>query len=271
MRSLNRFILFVMFVLALSFSWTTVGLGEADWSQIARGIEYSSYGMEGGGRIHAVRIDPDRSQLRLLLASEHDRKLRTAGSWCDDFHLSVAINAGMYQKDYLTHTGYLRSGSHMQNRHWNRKYQAVLAFDPKKAGLPAAILVDLDEAGAAERLKDYRAVVQNLRLMKGEGTGVWGKSEKKWSEAAVGIDRGGRILFLFCRFPLTMREFNERIGSLGLGVVRMMHMEGGAVASLSVRTRNVRLDLAGNYGPASEDDLGALQQPIPNVLGVLPR
>jgi hypothetical protein len=85
-----------------------------------------------GARIHIVRIDPARTKLRLLAASEFDRKLRTTSEWCRDFNLAAAINAGMFLKDYSTNVGYLKNGMHIQNGRWNSKYRSVLAFAPRK-------------------------------------------------------------------------------------------------------------------------------------------
>jgi hypothetical protein len=210
--------------------------------------------------------------LKLVLASEQDRERRTLAGWCEDFRLTAATNAGMFLKDYSTNVGYLRNGAHVQNKRWNKKYKSVLAFDPRENGIPPAIMVDLDDPGAVKRLEGYRAVIQNLRLIKGSGINVWERSEKRWSEAAVGMDHEGRLLFVYCATPFSMWEFNERIKSLGLGVARLMHMEGGPVAGLSIRAREFAVDLAGGFDPLSgSSEIGAGQWPIPNVIGVQPR
>ncbi|NPU84085.1 MAG: hypothetical protein HPY65_06310 [Syntrophaceae bacterium] len=175
----------------------------------------------------------------------------------------------MFLKDYRTNVGYLRNKAHIQNRRWNRKYNTALAFGPRKNGIPKAILVDLDTPDSMKRLADYDAVVQNLRLIKGNGVSVWSREDRKWSESAVGMDKDGRILFLFCRSPLTMRNFNETVKSLDLGVIRMMHMEGGPLASLSIRTRDLVINLAGSYETdLRQDDRNMHQWPIPNAIGV---
>lgn len=244
------------------------------WQSLGNGIEYGIFHLNtlpenGDGKVHIVRINPALVKLKLLLASEYDKKRRTTAEWCEDFNLIAAINAGMFQKDYFTNVGYLRNGEYIQNKRWSRKYKSVLAFDPKKAGLPPAIMVDTEEPDAMKRLDDYNAVVQNLRLIKGNGINVWEKSNNKWSESAVGMDQQGRILFLFCRLPYPMKEFNEGVISLGLGITHVMHTEGGVSASLSIRTRNINMDLAGSY--ETELDLDGINiglRSIPNVIGV---
>jgi len=265
---------FFILALAACLSFHPAGADHAHarWQSIARGVEYGRFHIsqgDGNGVLHVLRIDPAQARLKLMLASQHDRKNRTTAGWCDEFRLIAAINAGMYLPDYLTNVGYMRNGSHLQNPRWNRKYKSVLAFDPLKAELPPAVMIDLEEPDAKQKTVDYRSVVQNLRLMKNSGINVWEKSDKKWSEAAVGMDKMGRVLFIFCRTPFTMKEFNSKISSIGLDVTRMMHMEGGPVAGMSIRTKEVFLDLSGSFESLiREDDLNIQQWPIPNVIGV---
>lgn len=255
------------------------GEGQADerWKFLANGVEYGTVQVKplpemGDGTIHIVRIDPAKARLKLLLASEHGHKSRTAAQWCNEFNMVSVINAGMYQKDLMTNVGYLRNGTHVQNKRWNSKYKSALAFDPKMAGIPPVILVDLDEPDTRQKLSGYNAVVQNLRLVKVSGVNVWAKQDKKWSETAIGMDRDGRILFLFCRSPLTMKDFNDHIKSSGLGVMRMMHVEGGPVAGMSIRAAGISLDLAGSFETTvKENDANRWQWPIPNVIGVQAR
>lgn len=272
----RRLIHITLFLVGLfvALPLTVKGQSHEQWKILAKGIEYGIFHMSplpeiGDGEIHIVRIDPAQAKLKLILASEHDKNLRATAAWCEDFNLVAAINAGMFYKDYLTNVGYLRNGSHIQNKRWNSKYKSALAFSPKKSGIPQAIIVDLDTSDSMKRLEDYNAVVQNLRLIKGNGANVWSKSDKKWSESAVGVDKEGHIIFLFCRSPMTMWAFNETVKSLGLGVVQLMHMEGGPLASLSIRTKDISLNLAGSYEPTiPQDDEDLKQWPIPNVIGV---
>ena len=277
MNSLLNRVFLVFLGIILYFSLASIGQADERWKSLAKGIEYGILQVKpfpeiGDGIIHIVRIDPAKAKLKLFLASEYGKKSLTTAQWCKEFNLVSAINAGMYHKDLITNVGYLRNGSHIQNKRWNSKYKSALAFDPKKAGIPPAILVDLDEPDTIKSLSDYNAVVQNLRLVKGNGVNVWAKQDKKWSETAVGMDRDGRVLFLFCRSPLTMSDFNEIVRSLGLGVMRMMHVEGGPVASLSIRSPGITLDLAGSYQTIIQaDDMNKEQWPIPNIIGVQTR
>ena len=242
------------------------------WKTLQRGVEYALVDAadknDGAARIHVVRIDPAQAPLVAVMASAGDKKQRTAGAWCRDRKLAVAINLGMYQTDNLTNVGHAHAPGHTNNAHWSEKYKSVLAFGPKQPGVPAAAMVDLDTSGAEGGLAAYGTVVQNLRLIRA-GHGVWGKQVRRWSEAAVAADKAGRILFIFTRHPYAMPEFNDTLLALPLGITSAMHVEGGPEASLSIHAGGVDLDLNGSYETGfNENDGERSQWPIPNVLGV---
>src|SRR5262249_21698109 len=116
---------------------------------------------------------------------------------------------------------------------------------------------------------EYDSVIQNLRLIRAPGRGAWGAQARRWSEAAVAVDKTGHVLFVFSRAPHSMFEFNRILLSLPLEVTAAMHVEGGPEASLSIRGP-LKLDLNGSYetGFVENDSVGQ-QWEIPNVLGVV--
>ncbi len=239
--------------------------------ELAPGVEYgTTQWVEApaisDGVLHVVRIDPKKVDLRVGLASREGVKNRTAGEWADGLGLMVAINAGMFSTDYLSNVGYLRSGTHLNNASWN-KYQSALAFGPGTASM-----ADLDSPDAKKRLVPMATVIQNLRLIKAGGINVWKPAAREWSEAAVAADDQGRILFLFCRSPLSMKEFGDKLLALPLHITRAMHVEGGPEASLSIRAGVLKVDLSGSYETGfNENDGNAQQWPLPNVIGVVQR
>ncbi|MHB8875594.1 MAG: phosphodiester glycosidase family protein [Myxococcaceae bacterium] len=249
---------------------------EPAWRPLAEGIEYATFdlGISTVGKtqatLHAVRIDPALAELKFALASRDGGTTRTAGAWAERAGLVVAINAGMFVvQDYRSNVGHLVDGTHVNQSKWVDRYKSVLAFGPKKPGMPAASILDLEGKGARAQLDEYAAVVQNLRLIKAPGVNLWKPNGRSWSEAAIASDREGRLLFLFSRAPFTMSEWCDRVLALPLGIVRAMHAEGGPEASLSIRSPTLNLDLNGSYETGfveSEDILS--QQAIPNVLGV---
>lgn len=244
-----------------------------EWRPVANGVEYASFVIEtrpvaGDGKLHVVRVDGRRAALDLGLASENAGTLRTAKEWCEDKGFVVAINAGMYDTDYSSNVGYLRHGDTVHRKSWNGTYQSALVAMPKEKGLARVQLLDLDEASAKKTAEKYALVVQNLRLVKGRGESVWKPNGQPWSEAAVGVDAKGRVLFLFSRTPLEMATWNERVLALPLELERAMHVEGGPEASLSISTKDFSLHLGG--GPRNLLFAGdpSKQWRIPNVLGV---
>jgi len=175
---------------------------------------------------------------------------------------------GMFQTDRRTNTGYARRPGYVNNGHWAGKYKAALGFGALKSGALELVMADLDDPTAKGRLADYGTVIQNLRLIKA-GRSVWEQQERRWSEAAVGVDRQGRLLFIFSRYPYTMKELNDILLTLPLAIDSAMHMDGGPPASLSIHAGGVDLDLNGSFetGVLESDGVPA-QSPIPNVLGV---
>ena len=246
----------------------------ATWRPLGEGIEYATFPFgsnhsAGDGLLHVVRVVPAKVELKVLLASETGGKRRTAGDWSKEYGLTVAMNAGMFDKDHLSNVGYLRNGAHLNQPRWNPKYHSALGFAPRKPDLPPMAFVDLESGRQEAAIADYSVVVQNLRTIKGNGKNVWKPNRREWSEAAIGADKEGRLLFLFSRTPYSVFEFNQRLLELPLGVVRAMHVEGGPEASLSIRSGPFRLDLSGSYETGfNENDDNGQQWPLPNVIGV---
>jgi hypothetical protein len=245
-----------------------LSIAEVKWREVVPGVTYAAVELvqspiAGDGVLHVVRIDPATAKLVAKAASAEDGKTRTAAEWSKDFRLAVVINAGMYEGDFSTHTGYFRSDQHVNSKRWVGKYQSVLAF-----GAPGLVMIDRDVAEPVFEPAKYSVVIQNLRLIKGPGKNVWPRSDKMWSEAALAVDRRGRLLFLFSRSPLTMHDFNEKVLALPLEITRAQHAEGGPEASLSIHAAGIDLDLSGSYETGfNENDDNLRQWSIPNILG----
>ena len=179
----------------------------------------------------------------------------------------------MFKTDGKTHVGFMRFREHTNNGSTNN-YQSVAAFDPHgPKSLPFHIF-DLDAPRVTMQsiLKDYDSAVQNLRLIKGPGSNQWGKQDRMWSEAALGEDSAGRVLFIFCGFPLSMHDFNEELLAAGIGIVAAQHLEGGPEAELYVHAGSFKLEQFGSDETSfRENDSNSTPWPIPNVLGVRPK
>lgn len=250
-----------------------------EWQQLRSGMELGAFTVinpriKRNARIIVLRIDPKHWDLMLMGKSwSGESENMTAKEWCEKHNLTAAINAGMFATDYSTHVGYLRVKGHVNSSHVN-KYMSVAAFHPKKKGLPEFRIFDLDDPKVSmEKITDrYHSVVQNLRLIKRPGENRWGQQDKLWSEAALGEDSSGRVLFILTRSPFTMHDFNRALLSLEIGLVAAQHLEGGPEAQLYVKVGDVKHEMFGTYESSSKgNDYNASAWVIPNVLGVRPK
>ena len=269
-----RAIIFFVFLLLAS-----PGITQGPWRTLAPGMDLGTFpasqpSHSGDSRITILRIDPDLWSLEFIGVSLNGGSSgRTARQWSKAHHLTAAINAGMYGTDHRTHVGHLRFREHLHNDNINA-YQSVAAFDPRRDGLPPFRIFDLDSPGVSMEtiLRDYASLVQNLRLIKRPGQNRWRQQEKLWSEAALGEDASGRILFIFCRSPYTMHDLNNELLGLGIGLVAAQHLEGGPQAQLYIDAGEVEFEISGSHGTSFRENDGiSVAWPIPNVLGVRPR
>jgi len=228
----------------------------------------------GDSRIAVLRIDPKHWELKAIgIGQTGEHMGHTAKEWCNSHKFAAAINAGMFAGDGKTHLGYSRYLDQVSNKQINH-YQSVAAFNPRNAELQSFRIFDLDTSTVTMQsiLKDYASAVQNLRLVKRSGLNQWGPQSKKWSEAALGEDSAGRILFIFSRTPFSMHDLNQELLASDIGLVAAQHLEGGPEAQLYVHAGGVEMELYGSFETSfQENDSNAMAWPIPNVLGVEPR
>ncbi len=258
------------FVLLIFFTIFQVSDVLANWTILGTGLELRKFNTPP---LTLLRIDPKFWDFVLLGKSwSEGHKNQTAREWCKQYNLTAAINAGMFGTDYSTHIGYLRTKEHVNNSHVN-KYLSVAAFDPKpgKKRLPPFRIFDLDNKNDSmdDILENFYSVVQNLRLIKRPGENRWNQQKKVWSEAALGEDESGRVLFIFSRTPLSMYDLNQYLLSLGVGLVAAQHLEGGPEAQLYVEFGQVTREFFGSFETSFlENDKNLNSWPIPNILGI---
>jgi hypothetical protein len=250
--------------------------GEA-WSGLAAGLDLgrfkaSEYAPAGDSIVTVLRIDPKEWEFRLLAVSENIAdEPRTAKEWCSVYGLTAAINAGMFNTDNRSHTGYMKCGNHTNNGTVN-SYKSAAAFNPIQSDSTPFHIFDLDTTNLRAIRQGYSCIIQNLRLIDRQRTNRWSPQEKRWSEAALGEDSKGRMLFIYCRSPYSMHDFNQILLSLPIDLVCAQHLEGGPEAQLYVHYGKTELELFGSYESAvSEDDWNSEAWPIPNVIGIVKR
>jgi len=271
-----------LFVAALSVGLSSLLVAgpASDWKTLAPGMDLKYVTAKkpssvGDSRIAILRMDPNSWQLEAVgITQTGESAGHTARDWSWSHNFSAAINAGMFASDYKTHLGYMRSGVHVNNSHPN-VYQSVAAIEPNDSqSLPRFRIFDLDAPGIhfQDILKDYCSVLQNLRLVKRPGLNQWTQQERKWSEAALGEDDTGRILFIYSRSPFTMHDLNDELLAAGIGLVAAQHLEGGPEAQLYVHVGALELEMVGSYETSfTENDKNSAAWPVPNILGVRPR
>ncbi len=245
------------------------------WRVVDSGLSIGEFlpalpGYTGTTKIIIVKIDPHKYQLKLLTAAEYKHESLRAPEWCEKYGLVAAINAGMFLPDYKTNVGYMKNFQSVNNPRIHRTYLSVAAFNPRKQSKPPFKIYDADVTKVEDIQKAYHSVVQNLRLIQRPGKNKWSQQTKKWSEAALGQDKDGNILFIFSRAPFTMYDFNEILLALPIKLVCAQHLEGGPEASLFLSHKNTKLELVGSFESAfNETYTHTTFLPIPNVLGIV--
>ena len=206
------------------------------------------------------------------MASQSNGPSLTAKEWCEETGMLAATNAGMFQQDHRTHVGYLKHRDHINCPKSTDKYLSVAAFDPIDTTLSPFHIFDLDVTPLEYITRDYRTVIQNLRLVKRPGKNTWSQQDKMWSEAALGEDKQGNILFIFSRSPYSMYDLNHILLRLPINLVAAQHLEGGPEASLILSHNGHLIERMGSYETAFMlSDSNDTLWPLPNVIGIVKR
>lgn len=247
---------------------------EPAWRGLAPGLELAVFAA-GQAAIKVLRADPELWETVALAVTGVGGEPRSARAWGEEFGLHAVINAGMFDVDRRRHTAYFRAGEHVNNANWaQRGYRQAACFEPREEGLPRFQLLDLDDELPPPLADSYEIVVQNMRLIRKPGDNRWPAGTRPWSEACLGEDGQGRLLWIYCRQPHTMHDFNEILLSLPLGLVAAQHLEGGVQAQMWVSPAALRSPGGGREGPPAAwraEQLGEAGWPVPDVLGLRPR
>ena len=245
--------------------------GRESWQTLEPGLEMAEFRLpDSESRLTALRIDPEYFDFVLCAASANGSQPATLGEWGSKEGLSAAINASMYLPDNLTSTGYMRSGSHVNNGRIMDRFGAFFVSGPRKDGLPKAQILDRDNQNWRELLEDYDTVVQNYRMTNSQRRILWSPGGPNYSISAVAQDGSGKILFLHSRLPLEAYSFVQQLLHLPIDARTIMYVEGGAQAGLLVHSGDMKRELSGLHAP-SFLVTGNMKARLPNVLGIRPR
>jgi hypothetical protein len=256
---------------------SAVARGAEPWTELSGGLEIARFDADGAakprtGAITVLRVHASLWDLRIFAASDEDPDgNRTVRRCLEEEGLVVAVNAGMYATDYVTHIGYLGCGDRRNNARVNA-YRSVAAFRPLVPDAPPFRIFDLDETDFDDIRGRYDCLIQNLRLVKRSRENRWPQQGRKWSEVALGEDVRGHVLFIHSRDPYSMHDLNEILFALPIDVVAAQHLEGGPEAQLVYRDGDRGVVLMGAFDPVVfQPGQGVSGLPVPNILGVAPR
>jgi hypothetical protein len=245
------------------------------WTNLEPGLDLgrfrSSVPVEhGDGIVTILRVDPNHFDFRLLNASASaDGKTRTAKEWCIGSGAIAAINSSMYQTDHRTSVSLMRTGDHVNNSRLS-KDNAVLAFDPTADSLPPVRIIDRTCDDFDSLRSSYGTLVQSIRMVSCRQKNVWAQQPEKWSTAAIGIDRAGRVLFIHCRSPHSVHDFIDQLLEFPIDLYNAMYVEGGPEAQLYFRAGNRTESHIGSFESGFwENDDNKHAWPIPNVVAVM--
>ena len=245
-----------------------------EFSTIAPGVELGSAvatepSIFGDSVISIVRIDPRLLDVRLLEAKGAGGASHTARQWADQSGAIAVINAGMFEADGVTSTGFMKSPSITNNPAWKASYNDVLLLGPLSADVPPARIVDRTCEPWETIVPNYAIAIQSLRMLGCEGENTWGRTTKRWSAAAFGVDKAGRLLLIHVRSPYTMRQLVDFLRALPLDLVDLQYAEGGPEAQLFLRVGGIEREWIGSYETGfTEHDDNRRAWPIPNVIAV---
>ena len=197
--------IFYVFLLYLLLWFPLIGYAENpltplpagnSWQVLEAGLEFGIFrtpnSPENSG-ISVLRIDPAYFEFRLLNASATSTKqLLTAKEWCRQYNLVAAINASMYQEDYLASVSLMQTAGHINNPRLS-KDKSILAFDRRTLDVPSLKIIDRQCENFEEWKPRYTTFIQSIRMISCYGKNVWRQQPQKWSTAAIAIDKLRRV------------------------------------------------------------------------------
>jgi hypothetical protein len=228
----------------------------------------------GDQKIVVVRVDPQHFRFVLVAAGELGvSRGRTLPAWIAEEGLLGGANASMYDTDFLSSVFYMKNGSYVNNGSWVSDANAVFATHRKDPGVPEVQIYDRTCQDGATLAPQYDTLVQNWRMIDCDGEATWSASANIYSQVSIGTDGSGRVLFIHCRSPYSVRDLTEELLALPLDLTRLMYTEGGPEASLHVESYGqVIASRMGSYETGfNENDNNNRFWAIPNVIGFLPR
>ncbi len=239
------------------------------WEEIEPGLELAYFPIADNVNtsVTVLRINPDFFEFSVQSISVNNNSAKTLMQWAVEHDFVAAINASMYLPDGKTSTGYMKVGTHYNNKHIAKNFGAFFISKPLDSKLAQARVIDKDTKGWEDLIAQYGDVVQNYRLINSQREVLWSVSGQMHSIAAVAEDDNGKILFLHCREPIKAHDFAVALLDLPLNVRTVMYVEGGVQAGLVLRNKGEEIIFGGRH--PSNIFMDGVSVALPNIIGVL--
>jgi hypothetical protein len=235
----------------------------------------ASIAPSGAARRHPitiVRFDLSRFE-PVLFTARDDGGARTLDRWVREEHLAAAINAAMYEPDgrpsgLCVHAGTEESPD-------DARFGGFYALGPVDAASPPIALMGRDCPGfdLATLRTQWSTLVATYRLLDCDGHPIAWVDPDRYSAAAIGLDREGRLVLVHSRTPYRMSELAQMLGAPSFGLSQLFFVEGGPEATLVVDAGDLHVREVGlprDLPEGIEPDRDHLYE-LPNVLGLRPR
>ena len=166
----------------------------------------------------------------------------------------------------------MRTRTHVNNPRLRQKDMTILAFDRLGTGVPEVKIIDRQCEDFRIWKNKYGSLVQSIRMISCKGKNVWRQRAKKWSTAAIGIDKTDNVLFIHVGSPYSTHDLINILKQLPLEIDRAMYTEGGPQAQLYIKTGTHEYEFSGHSEIDFSKKANSLfSWPIPNAVGVAPR
>jgi hypothetical protein len=224
----------------------------------------------GDRMITIVRVDLRRYAFRFLTG--RDGAPRPLDAWVRDQHLAGGINAGMFLMDGQP-CGFMRSHGEVIQSRTPESFHGVIAFDPFVASAPAFAVGGIGcPATLASLSASHASVLQSRTSLldcRGRPTD-W--RTRRYSAAALGVDREGRAVLVHVRTPYRMQVLAQMLATPALGIRGLVYMEGGPEASVVVDGEGQHVGEMGSWEDGfHEADDNREYWDLPNVIGFAAR
>ena len=178
----------------------------------------------------------------------------------------------MFQEDFKTSVSLMRTRTHVNTTRFREKDMSILAFDRLGSGVPEVKIIDRECENFRIWKYKYGTLIQSIRMISCKSKNVWQQQPKKYSTAAIGVDKADQVLFIHVGSPYSTHDLINILQKLPIDIDRAMYTEGGPQAQLYINTGTHEYEFTGHSEIDFSNKANSLfSRPIPNAVGISPR